>query len=61
MMRNGHKIVLEWGKETDEALATFKRNVELQAELWDKIVLRVEKIVTKLETEAERENDVKMV
>jgi len=57
MMRNGHKIVLEWVKETDEALTTFKRNVELQAELWDK----VEKIVTDLETEAKRENDVKMV
>jgi len=56
-MRNGHKIVLEWVKETDEALTTFKRNVELQAELWDK----VEKIVTDLETEAKRENDVKMV
>ena len=57
MMRNGHKIVLEWVKETDEALATFKRNVELQAELWDK----VEKIVTDLETEAKRENDGTMV
>ena len=57
MMRNGHKIVLEWVKETDEDLTTFKRNVELQAELWDK----VEKIVTDLETEAKRENDVKMV
>ena len=57
MMRNGHKIVLEWVKETDEALATFKRNVELQAELWDK----VEKIVTDLETEAKRENDDTMV
>ena len=57
MMRNGHKIVLEWVKETDEALATFRRNVELQAELWDK----VEKIVTDLETQAERENDGKMV
>ena len=57
MMRNGHKIVLEWVKETDEALATFKRNVELQAELWDK----VEKVVSDLETEAKRENDGKMV
>ena len=57
MMRNGHKIVLEWVKETDEALATFKRNVELQAELWDK----VEKIVTDLEIEAKRENDGTMV
>ena len=56
-MRNGHKIVLEWVKETDEALTTFKRNVELQAELWDK----VEKIVTDLETEAKRENDGTMV
>ena len=56
-MRNGHKIVLEWVKETDEALQTFKRNVELQATMWDK----VEKFVTKLETEAERENDGKMV
>ena len=57
MMRNGHKIVLEWVKETDEALTTFKRNVELQAELWDK----VEKIVTDLEIEAKRENDGTMV
>ena len=55
MMRKGYKMVLEWVKETDHALATFKRNVELQAELWDK----VEKIV---ETEAKRENDdTKMV
>ena len=57
MMRNGHKIVLEWVKETDEALATFKRNVELQAELWDK----VEKIVSDLEIEDKRENDGTMV
>ena len=56
-MRNGHKIVLEWVKETDEALTTFKRNLELQAELWDK----VEKIVTDLEIEAKRENDGTMV
>ena len=58
MMRKGHKMVLEWVKETDKALATFKRNVELQAELWDK----VEKVVSDLETEAKRENDAcKMV
>ena len=56
-MRNGHKIVLEWVKETDEAIQTFKRKVELQAAMWDK----VEKFVTKLETQAERENDGKMV
>ena len=56
-MRNGHKIVLEWATETGKAIETFKRNVELQAAMWDK----VEKFVTKLETEAERENDGKMV
>ena len=58
MMRKGHKMVLEWVKETDQALATFKRNVELQADLWDK----VEKVVSDLETKAKRENDAcKMV
>ena len=58
MMRKGHKMVLEWVKETDHALATFKRNLELQAELQEKY----EKVVSDLETEAKRENDAcKMV
>jgi len=58
MMRKGHKMVLEWVKETDHALATFKRNLELQAELQEKY----EKVVSDLETEAKRENDdTKMV
>ena len=58
MMRKGHKMVLEWVKETDQALATFKRNLELQAELQEKY----EKVVSDLETEAKRENDdTKMV
>ncbi len=52
-MRNGHKIVLEWVKETDEALQTFKRNVELQATMWDKL----EKVVSDMETQSERENN----
>jgi hypothetical protein len=37
-MKNGHKIVLEWVTETDEALEKFKRNAELQAKLWANII-----------------------
>tara|TARA_R110000751_G_scaffold92464_2_gene180945 strand:- start:456 stop:605 length:150 start_codon:yes stop_codon:yes gene_type:complete len=37
-MKNGHKIVLEWAKETDKTIELFKQNSELQLKLWDKIV-----------------------
>ena len=36
-MKNGHKIVLEWAKENDEAIEKFKRNAKLQEKLWAKL------------------------
>ena len=57
-MKKGHKMVLEWVTKNNEAMKQFKRNVELQAKLWEKY----EKVVSDLETEAKRENDdIKMV
>ena len=50
-MKNGHKIVLEWVTETDEALEKFKRNTRLLAIAMDKIINETE----------EKNDDTKMV
>ena len=41
-MKNGHKIVLEWAKENDEAVEKFKRNTRLLAIAMDRILNKTE-------------------
>jgi hypothetical protein len=50
-MKNGHKILLDWAKENDEAVEKFKRNTRLLAIAMDKIINETE----------EKNDDVKMV
>ena len=50
-MKNGHKIVLKWAKENDEAVEKFKRNTRLLAIAMDRILNKTE----------EKNDDTKMV
>ena len=50
-MKNGHKIVLKWAKENDEAVEKFKRNTRLLAIAMDRILNKTE----------EKNDDNKMV